>query len=54
MATHKSPKAGASLAYYSIFSLDPLIVVVSIVGLAAEHPDRRDRRATDRRPPVWR
>jgi membrane protein len=25
---HKSPKAGASLAYYSIFSIGPLIVVV--------------------------
>ena len=25
---HKSPKAGASLAYYSIFSVGPLIVVV--------------------------
>jgi membrane protein len=25
---HKSPKAGASLAYYSVFSMGPLIVVV--------------------------
>jgi hypothetical protein len=31
---HKSAKAGASLAYYSIFSIGPLIVVViSIAGL---------------------
>ena len=31
---HKSPKAGASLAYYSIFSMGPLIVVViSVAGL---------------------
>jgi membrane protein len=31
---HKSPKAGASLAYYSIFSMGPLIVVaISIAGL---------------------
>lgn len=30
---HKSPKAGASLAYYSIFSMGPLIVVV--ISIAA-------------------
>lgn len=31
---HKSPKAGASLAYYSIFSMGPLvIVVISIASL---------------------
>jgi len=31
---HKSPKAGASLAYYSVFSMGPLIVVViSIASL---------------------
>jgi membrane protein len=31
---HKSPKAGASLAYYSIFSIGPLIVVaISIAAL---------------------
>jgi membrane protein len=31
---HKSPKAGASLAYYSIFSLGPLIVVaISVAAL---------------------
>lgn len=31
---HKNAKAGASLAYYSIFSMGPLIgVVISIVGL---------------------
>lgn len=29
---HKSPKAGASLAYYSIFSLGPLIVVAISVA----------------------
>jgi membrane protein len=34
---HKSPKAGASLAYYSIFSMGPLIVVViSIATLVFE------------------
>ena len=35
---HKSPKAGASLAYYSIFSLGPLIVVV--ISIAALVFDR--------------
>src|SRR5690242_21711847 len=31
---HKSPKAGASLAYYSVFSMGPLIVVmISIASL---------------------
>jgi len=30
---HKSPKAGASLAYYSVFSMGPLIVVV--ISIAA-------------------
>jgi len=29
---HKSPKAGASLAYYSIFSIGPLIVVVMSIA----------------------
>jgi len=29
---HKSPKAGASLAYYSIFSMGPLIVVVITIA----------------------
>jgi len=29
---HKSPKAGASLAYYSIFSMGPLIVVVMSIA----------------------
>jgi membrane protein len=34
---HKSPKAGASLAYYSIFSMGPLIVVViSVAALVFE------------------
>ncbi len=34
---HKSPKAGASLAYYSVFSMGPLIVVViSIASLVLE------------------
>ena len=30
---HKSPKAGASLAYYSVFSMGPLVVVV--ISIAA-------------------
>src|SRR6187455_1711183 len=30
---HKSPKAGASLAYYSVFSMGPLIIVV--ISIAA-------------------
>ena len=35
---HKSPKAGASLAYYSVFSMGPLIVVViSIASLVLDH-----------------
>lgn len=35
---HKSPKAGASLAYYSIFSIGPLIVVaISIAALVFQH-----------------
>jgi membrane protein len=35
---HKSPKTGAALAYYSIFSMGPLIVVViSIAGLVFQH-----------------
>jgi membrane protein len=29
---HKSPKAGASLAYYSVFSMGPLIVVVITIA----------------------
>jgi membrane protein len=34
---HKSPKAGASLAYYSVFSMGPLIVVViTIASLVLE------------------
>jgi membrane protein len=34
---HKSPKAGASLAYYSVFSMGPLIVVmIAIVSLVLE------------------
>jgi hypothetical protein len=35
--THKSPKAGASLAYYSVFSMGPVIVVViSIASLVLQ------------------
>jgi membrane protein len=35
--THKSPKTGASLAYYSVFSMGPLIVVViSIASLVLQ------------------
>jgi len=29
---HKSPKAGASLAYYSVFSMGPLVVVVIAIA----------------------
>src|SRR5829696_7064727 len=34
---HKSPKAGASLAYYSIFSIGPLIVVAISVATLLFH-----------------
>ena len=38
--THNDAKAGAALAYYSIFSIGPLIVVViAIAGLAFERAD---------------
>jgi membrane protein len=34
---HKSPKAGASLAYYSVFSMGPLtVVIISIASLVLE------------------
>src|SRR5438105_1335096 len=40
---HKSPKAGASLAYYSIFSIGPLIVVViSVASLVFQRQGVQD------------
>ncbi|HYD05962.1 MAG TPA: YihY/virulence factor BrkB family protein [Reyranella sp.] len=44
---HKSPKAGASLAYYSIFSIGPLIVLA--ISIATVVLDRGDvqREVTD-------
>jgi membrane protein len=39
---HKAPKMGAALAYYTAFSLAPLVVlVVGIVGLFVEHDAAR-------------
>jgi len=38
--THNDAKAGAALAYYSIFSIGPLIVIViAVAGLAFERAD---------------
>ena len=41
-SAHKAPKMGAALAYYTTFSLAPLVVlVVGIVGLFVEHDAAR-------------
>lgn len=44
---HKSPKAGASLAYYSIFSLGPLIVVVISIAALVFERDAVQREVVD-------
>ena len=38
--THKAPRLGASLAFYTLFSLTPLLLVmVSVVGLVSRPSD---------------
>jgi membrane protein len=44
---HKSPKAGASLAYYSVFSMGPLIIVVISIAALIFQREGVERQVVD-------
>jgi membrane protein len=44
---HKSPKAGASLAYYSVFSMGPLIIVVISIAALVFQREGVERQVVD-------